>query len=384
MTIRKSISLFAGVGMTDLATEAFGFETAITAEIDPFCRSVLQARFPNATHLDDVHKLNLAGYDHLLDCDELIVTGGFPCQDLSLSGYGAGLSGARSGLWSEFLRVISEFHPEYVLIENVAALRTRGLEKVLSDLHLEGYNARWDCIPAGAVGAPHVRDRMFIVGERRSSNGKFWKEEGDLPRAGMMVDGRVQADVPLATVSDVKRSVKRNSMLLPSPAAQNPGWRFVPLDRYGNVPDHPNQRFYHPGTGRVVQKGIEQIALLFPHLTPSSRPLLPTPTRSDGSGGPGTSPKRTGGKNLRTVVAEHEGNARLNPEFVEWMMGLPIRWTDPSIPRGAVIPHDGWGGEHPPMTTGRKIPDRAKRIRALGNGLVPQCAMVALDWILNV
>jgi site-specific DNA-cytosine methylase len=101
-----------------------------------------------------------------------VLCGGFPCQDLSYAGKGAGLDGERSGLWGEYARLIRELRPRYVVVENVSALLARGLGRVLGDLAACGYDAEWDCIPASAVGAPHRRDRVWLVaypgGERCS------------------------------------------------------------------------------------------------------------------------------------------------------------------------------------------------------------------------
>lgn len=98
-----------------------------------------------------------------------IVTGGFPCQDISLAGKGAGLAGERSKLWYEFYRIIEETRPKYALIENVAALRSRGLDAILWGLAQIGYDAEWHCIPASAVGAPHRRDRIWILAYAKGS-----------------------------------------------------------------------------------------------------------------------------------------------------------------------------------------------------------------------
>ena len=92
-----------------------------------------------------------------------VLCGGFPCQDLSVAGRGAGIDGARSGLWAEYARLIRELRPRYVVVENVPALLVRGLGRVLGDLAALGYDAEWDCLPASAFGAPHRRDRVWIV-----------------------------------------------------------------------------------------------------------------------------------------------------------------------------------------------------------------------------
>ncbi|MGD9728206.1 MAG: DNA cytosine methyltransferase [Nitrospiraceae bacterium] len=89
--------------------------------------------------------------------------GGFPCQDISNAGKGVGIVGSRSGLWSEFARIIGEIRPRWVVAENVSALRGKGLVLVLQNLDALGYDAEWHCIPASAVGAPHQRDRIWII-----------------------------------------------------------------------------------------------------------------------------------------------------------------------------------------------------------------------------
>jgi len=94
-------------------------------------------------------------------CD--LICGGFPCQDISTAGRGVGIHGERSGLWFEFARIIRELRPRYVLVENVAALRVRGMDAVLGELAALGYDAEWECLPAAAFGAVHLRDRVFIV-----------------------------------------------------------------------------------------------------------------------------------------------------------------------------------------------------------------------------
>jgi DNA (cytosine-5)-methyltransferase 1 len=108
-----------------------------------------------------------------------VICGGFPCQDISTAGGGAGIEGERSGLWSEYARIIGELRPKFVIVENVSALLGRGLDRVLGDLAEIGYDAEWHCIPASALGAPHRRDRIWIVahpaglfGNGRDHNGQ--------------------------------------------------------------------------------------------------------------------------------------------------------------------------------------------------------------------
>jgi DNA (cytosine-5)-methyltransferase 1 len=163
-------SLFAGIGGFDLGLERAGMHTVWQVEQEPFRRAVLARHFPDAKRYEDVRRIRSIRfydeevgdeYDWVGDVD--VLCGGFPCQDLSLAGKGAGIDGARSGLWSEYARIVGELRPRYVIVENVPALLGRGMGRVLGDLAALGYDAEWDCLPASAFGAPHRRDRLWIV-----------------------------------------------------------------------------------------------------------------------------------------------------------------------------------------------------------------------------
>ena len=158
------LDLFSGIGGFSLGLERTGgFRTVAFCEIDPFARRVLAKHWPGVPIYEDVRTLDAAR----LDGDGIgpidVICGGFPCQDISLAGKGAGLAGERSGLWSEIARLAGELRPRFVLVENVAALLGRGLGRVLGDLAALGFDAEWHCIPASAVGAPHRRDRLWLV-----------------------------------------------------------------------------------------------------------------------------------------------------------------------------------------------------------------------------
>jgi DNA (cytosine-5)-methyltransferase 1 len=159
----RLLSLFAGIGGFELGLErSGGFHTVAQCEIDPYCNKVLAKHWPEVKRYGDIRELTAAR----LAADGIAVDaicGGFPCQDISNAGKGAGIEGERSGLWGEYARLIGELRPEVVFVENVAALLGRGLDRVLGDLAALGYDAWWDCIPASAVGAPHQRDRLWLV-----------------------------------------------------------------------------------------------------------------------------------------------------------------------------------------------------------------------------
>ena len=167
----KVLDTFAGIGGFSLGLERTGgFETVAFCEIEPFCQKVLAKNWPNVPIYSDVRSLNA----QQLRADGItvdVITGGFPCQDISVAGAGAGLAGERSGLWFELKRLIQEIKPKYVIIENVSALRSRGLDQVLRSLTEIGYDAEWNCIPASAVGAPHQRDRLWIVAYPHGQHG---------------------------------------------------------------------------------------------------------------------------------------------------------------------------------------------------------------------
>ena len=151
-------SLFAGIGGFDLGLERAGMEIRWQVENNLWCQRVLAKHWPNVTRYGDIKQVDW----HTIEPVDL-VCGGFPCQDISLAGKGAGLTGERSSLWFEYAKAIEVLKPRYVIIENVAALRSRGLDQVLGALAALGYDAEWHCIPASAVGAPHRRDRVWIV-----------------------------------------------------------------------------------------------------------------------------------------------------------------------------------------------------------------------------
>ena len=151
-------SLFSGVGGMDLGLERAGMECRWQVENDAYATRVLEKHWPDVPKYGDIREVD---FERVERVD--LVAGGFPCQDLSYAGKGLGLSGARSGLWSEFKRCIRVVRPRFVLVENVPGLLSRGMGAVLGDLASLGYDAEWESLPAAAFGAPHLRWRIFIV-----------------------------------------------------------------------------------------------------------------------------------------------------------------------------------------------------------------------------
>ena len=159
----RLLSLFAGIGGFELGLErSGGFQTVAQCEIDPYCNKVLAKHWPEVKRYGDIRELTAAR----LAADGIAVDaicGGFPCQDISAAGKGAGIAGARSGLWFEYARLIGELRPRVVFVENVAELCGRGLGDVLGSLAEIRYDAFWDCIPSSALGGLHKRERLWLT-----------------------------------------------------------------------------------------------------------------------------------------------------------------------------------------------------------------------------
>jgi DNA (cytosine-5)-methyltransferase 1 len=154
----RVLDLFSGVGGFSLGLEQHGgFATQAFCEIEPHCRDVLKRHWPKARIHTDIRDL------HIKPGEFDVLTGGFPCQDISVIGKRKGLDGEKSGLWNEFERLIEEGRPRFVVIENSEALRRHGLGIILARIDALGYDAEWHCIPASAVGAPHRRDRLWLL-----------------------------------------------------------------------------------------------------------------------------------------------------------------------------------------------------------------------------
>ena len=173
-------SLFSGIGGLEKGLEIAGLGPVLwQVECDPFCRRVLERHWPGATRFEDVCDVSAA---ELAPVD--LICGGFPCQDVSSAGKGAGLAGERSGLWREFARIVGELRPSWVVVENVASGARRWVDAVVRDLGQLGYATLPVPLSAADVGAPHRRARIFLVAhaereslrlEQRRRGGEGWR-----------------------------------------------------------------------------------------------------------------------------------------------------------------------------------------------------------------
>ena len=203
----NELHLFAGAGGGILGGQLLGHTTVCAVEIEEYPRQVLLQRqrdrvLPKFPIWDDVCTFDGKPWRGTVD----VICGGFPCQDISSAGKGAGIGGKRSGLWKEYSRIIGEIRPKFVFAENSPLLRGRGLDVVLGDLSDLGYDARWCVLGAWHVGAPHRRNRMWVLGyseqqglqrntwmekSKKSAQGRWWNTEPNVARVAHGVARRV-------------------------------------------------------------------------------------------------------------------------------------------------------------------------------------------------
>lgn len=367
-------SLFSGIGGLELGLEWAGVgHTVWQVEREPFCRAVLAKHWPDAERFDDV---TTVGAHNLAPVE--VICGGFPCQDISYAGRGAGLAGERSGLWYEYARIVRELRPRFVVVENVSALLTRGLDAVLGTLASLGYDAEWSCVRASDVGARHRRERVFIVA---------WL--GDADSRGRRAHGIAGVGGALG----VGRNDTGNT-----PAVANSGSLADP-GRVGGEPAREPGDLARPQRPRARQ-GAER-----------ERDGNPagdgcTPLADAERNGPGRIAEPTGRHyGDRTQTGREEGPGRIAERGAPLADGDGGRLAgdradysdDPESARGDVAgraesgmgrdvdgvsarldvagPNESQHAWEAPRTSPECV-DRAARLRALGNAVVPQVAEV--------
>src|SRR5579859_1291227 len=333
----RFLSLCSGIGGIDLAAEWAGMEIVGQVEIDPYCRKVLAKHWPDVKRVGDVRKV--WGYDFgSVD----VIGAGFPCQPASVAGQRRGAADTR-WLWPEVLRVIQVYEPAWVVLENVPGLISLGLDDVLNDLDAAGYEA-WPLVfPAAAIGAPHLRERIFVVAHANQHSGR-WQER---TRAGD-VEGTARADAP---------------------REGHPQW--YPAECGGEDVAHTHGERQRQPQGcqsderRWIAYGSEDVG----H-----------------ANGPGPQGQEWSESSVRRDTIR-QSTWQAEPRMGGEPDGLSRRVDSTGCPRhpwpvGPGQPQAPW--EAPRTVTGT-IPDRAARLKALGNAVVPQqvypilAAIVAAD-----
>ena len=183
----NELALFAGAGGGILGGHLLGWRTVAAVEIEDYPRRVLLQRqadglLPRFPIWDDIRTFEGKPWAGKVD----VISGGFPCQDISAAGKGDGLDGERSGMWKEMARVVGEVRPKYVFVENSPMLTTRGGVRVIGDLTQMGYDCKWTVMGAADVNSPHQRDRMWIVAhaQRTGLEGQPDSREQEVSRTG--------------------------------------------------------------------------------------------------------------------------------------------------------------------------------------------------------
>ncbi|MFE3085700.1 DNA cytosine methyltransferase [Streptomyces albidoflavus] len=331
----RVLALCAGYGGLEAAVRAhIGGQIIAFAENDPYAATVYAHRHTGAPNLGDITRADWERVRDLYRPD--VVSAGFPCRNTSNAGRRDGINGKWSKVWKDVAEAVGHIRPRYVFLENVAALRSRGLDVVAQDLATLGYDARWTCLRAGdpEIGAPHERDRWFCLAYPAAEDPNLAaRSQRWSAAAGKAEGGWTRA-----------HAGGRSGLLAPAPSGR---LRLLPTPKASDGPHGgPNQRdtqgrYYLPG--QAVRLDERWIATDGTDYGPAIRRWERV------TGQPAPCPTEPG----------RRGNQRLSPEFAEWMMGLPIGWVTavPGIPR-------------------------KEQLRIIGNGVVPQQAYHAYGLLL--
>jgi len=328
-------SLFSGIGGLELGLEAAGLGPVLwQVESDPFCRAVLARHWPHTTQHDDVRT---AGAANLVPVD--LICGGFPCQGLSVAGKKLGLDDPRSGLWREFARIVGELSPRFVVVENVARLASSGLDTVAGDLERSGYAVWGRIVAARDVGAPHRRERLFLVAHARDNG-----------RQGRAAVDRAHGDVDQQPGHDAARCSGRDRGAVAHTLRAR--WRESARPRCGEA-------------GRTIAsiRGVPVADADGDRVRNIAERRQPHPTeRSHGE------PLHDGAPSGRAAQPCVGGSSHGLSRRVE----LPSRW-----PAGRGERQHTW--ETPRARDG--VEYRRQRLRALGNAVVPQVARLVGELV---
>lgn len=370
----NELHLFAGAGGGILGSELLGFRTVCAVELEPYPASVLLARqndglLPPFPVWDDVRTFDGRPWRGLVD----VVSGGFPCQDISAAGKGAGIDGARSGLWREMHRIINEVRPEFAFLENSPLLVGRGLARVLGDLAEIGYDAEWLVLGADDVGAPHVRKRIWILAHDPHANGLQRPQQGE-PFTGTQEpdgcsDNRLDAedDVANAPCGEVQRG--------------KPGVMAGPICSRKSLNSAA-------GAGREIPKppclGLQEtwpekqsagITRICPDVSDSNRQL-----RRQGNQ-PGNR-EEIDNYGFTVSNAPHQGDVRGDGEFSE--NERPGNQGNYHAGRAETNDCGEWWSAEPDVgRVAHGVAARVDRLKAIGNGQVPAVAATAFRVLLG-
>ena len=218
----NELALFAGSGGGILGGHLLGWRTVAAVEIEDYPRRVLLQRqadgfLPRFPIWDDICTFDGNPWRGKVD----VISGGFPCQDISAAGKGDGLDGERSGLWTHMARVVSEVRPPFVFVENSPMLTTRGGTRVIADLTQMGYDTKWTVMGAADIGAPHQRDRMWIVGKTTNSTVNRLQRQAN----ERILESQRRSELQLGKSRDTKEVAYSSSLRSKAGLADTQGWQ---------------------------------------------------------------------------------------------------------------------------------------------------------------
>jgi len=359
-------SLFSGADLLGLALEQTTGATCVwRSETDRHASDLIAQHWPETPNHGDITAIDWTAVEPV----DLLV-GGFPCQDISSAGRGAGIKeGTRSGLWHRYADAVRVLRPRYVFVENVAALIVRGLDIVVGDLAALGYRVEWGCLPASAVGAPHRRDRLFLVAARDPEAG--WDGEGRLLVGRVGGPGQEPAGGPSGAPADADHAAHDRERPRPEPGqgdqppvdAAHLGHKRSGCARDG-WPGSADGGDLAPDAdgGRPQELAELDSGPIGPDDGLDRRHPLGHRLEDGGQAdfGPyADAVARWAGILGRPAPSPLDGRGRLNSWFVEWMMGAP----------------EG-------HACGRGLP-RTAELRILGNSVVPQQGAAAFGLLLD-
>jgi site-specific DNA-cytosine methylase len=398
-------SLFAGIGGFDLGFSRAGMTPRWQVECDPYALRVLAKDWPDVPKYRDVRyflgskRWRSERWAWAVD----ILCGGFPCQDISFAGRGLGLEGERSGLWTEFARVIRLLRPRYVVVENVEALVKRGLDRVTGDLAELGYCAEWDVISALSVGAPHLRKRLWIVaypdslGRDSGTEPAGWQARRDSDRCGSPGLANALGRQP--------ERWREPGLLAGTPGEGESEWsqrqwirdaardRGADLSHAGSARQLQQLELFGEGWGWIGDGGespLSNASGLGREGSGESRPRQGAAATRRPPGDPNGSPLPDA-HGLRERLETEELSSR-QPEPRLSGEHLSDSYLLPSGPSGrerlAQIRDRArdlyqWSAQPPVCGMADGVPDRTHRLRCLGNSIVPVIAESIANWIID-
>jgi DNA (cytosine-5)-methyltransferase 1 len=318
----NELALFAGAGGGILGGKLLGWRTVCAVEWEPYPASVLCARqndglLPPFPIWDDVQTFDGKPWQGIVD----VVSGGFPCQDISAAGKGAGIEGERSGMWREMARIIREVRPRFVFVENSPMLTSRGLGAVLGDLATMGFDAKWGVLGAADVGANHQRDRIWIRAEQMGNTNNDGQIASEV--CSSLVQGSNSSSSWQEQTCQLERSSEQYAELANT---ERMGWQERASERgeleNQETPNQPNNCSEASGAGETV-----------------------------------ANTKRSGLEGWKDCGKQEVTRT--------WSGGAPIGYAD------------WWSVEPNVGRVVNGVAARMERIKAIGNGQVPLCAATA-------